>query len=137
MFVPAALKCVVANGFAIVALSAGLTLSPAQAATSGHLRGPFAYESRVRELLTFAPPRSWKSGAGGRCVSRSAGLRAAGHGQTSDPCRRSAAWRVVRNRTVSSTARRADRLRIAPGCDIRASLIIANELFQRMRKHAL
>jgi len=50
----ASFKRLAASGVAIVALSAGLMLSPAQAATWGHLNGPFFYESQVRELLSFA-----------------------------------------------------------------------------------
>jgi hypothetical protein len=53
----ASIKRFAVRGFAIVALSGGLVLSPAQATTWGHLNGPFAYESQVRELLSFAAER--------------------------------------------------------------------------------
>jgi hypothetical protein len=47
---------VATRGFAIVALSAGLlmNLPQANAATAGHLRSPWSYESQVRERLNYA-----------------------------------------------------------------------------------
>lgn len=43
------------TGLAIAALSAGLlSLPQANAATAGHLRSPWSYESQVRERLNYA-----------------------------------------------------------------------------------